>query len=261
MATLLRRAFTSELYLTVLVAIVLGTVVGLVAPDAAASLEPLGDPVHHRDPDADRAGRVLHDRHRRRVRGEQLASVGRVGVKALVYFEVMTTIALIVGLVVMDTFHPGTGLNANPDDLQLSSAAKQYVGIASGEHWYDFLIAIVPESTVGAFTGGSVLQVLFVSLVFAIALRQLGERGQPIADAIERIGEVVFGMVKIVMYLAPIGAFGGMAFAVGKFGIDTLTSLASFVGLVWVTGIVFSLVAFGAVMRICGLNVLKLSAT
>jgi len=249
-----KRAFTSELYVTVLVAIVLGAAFGLLWPKAGASLEPLGDvfiaaiqmligPV------------VFCTIVTGIASAGQLASVGRVGVKALIYFETVTTIALITGLVVMNVFAPGASLNASPGDLKLSDAAKGFVTTAHGEHWYDFLVGIVPESAIGAFTAGSVLQVLFVAIVFAIALRGLGERAAPITAAIERLGEVVFGMVGIVMLLAPFGAFGAMAFAVGKFGLDTLQSLASFVALFWATGIAFSLIVFGVVARLVGINV------
>jgi aerobic C4-dicarboxylate transport protein len=252
-----QRAFTSELYITVLVAIALGAVFGLLWPDAGASLEPLGDvfiaaiqmligPV------------VFCTIVTGIASAGALASVGRVGIKALVYFEVLTTLALIIGLVVMSVFAPGASLHAHPDDLQLSDAAKTYVSTAHSEHWYDFLVGIVPTSSVGAFVEGNVLQVLFVAVLFAIAVRSLGERGEPIVAAIERLGEVAFGMVKLVMVLAPFGAFGAMAFAVGKFGLDTLTSLGAFVGLFWATGIAFMLLVFGLVARLCGINVLKL---
>ena len=240
-----------------LAAIVLGALFGLAWPDAGASLEPLGDvfiaaiqmligPV------------VFCTIVTGIASAGQLASVGRVGWKSLVYFEALTTLALIVGLVVMNVFHPGSSLHASPHDLKLSATAKGYVGTAHGEHWYDFLVGIVPGVDGRRVHRRQRAAGAAVAITFAIALRGLGERAAPIVDAIERLGEVVFGMVRIVMYFAPFGAFGAMAFAVGKFGLDTLSSLAAFVGLFWATGIVFAVVVFGLVSRACGVNLFKL---
>jgi aerobic C4-dicarboxylate transport protein len=256
-ARVARRAFTSQLYVTVLVAIVLGAAVGLAFPKVGESLQPLGDtfiamirmligPV------------VFCTIVTGIASAGHLTSVGRIGVKALVYFEVLTTVALIIGLVVMDIVGPGRGIHAHASDLHLTGSAKGYVSAAGHEHWYDFLVNIVPKSVVSAFVEGNVLQVLFVAILFAIAVKLLGERGTPIITAVERIGEVFFGIVRMVMYFSPVGAFGAMAYAVGKFGTRTLSSLGAFVGLFWATGILFGLVVFGLVARLCGLRILKL---
>lgn len=255
--SLLKTAFTTKLYVTVLVAIVLGTVVGLVWPSVGVSLEPLGTtfialiqmligPI------------VFCTIVSGIASAQKLAGVGRVGVKAIVYFEVMTTLALIVGLLVMNVVRPGGSLEADPSKLQLSGTAKGYAATATSTHWYDFLIDIVPTSVISAFSEGKVLQVLLVSVLFAIALRLLGERAAPIVRGIESIGDVFFGIVAMVMYLSPVGAFGAMAYAAGAFGVDTLKSLAGFVALFWVTGILFVLVAFGVVARMIGLRILPL---
>ncbi|MEU0510755.1 C4-dicarboxylate transporter DctA [Amycolatopsis sp. NPDC006125] len=253
----LRTAFTTKLYVTVLVAIVLGAALGFVAPGVGAALQPVGTgfieliqmliaPV------------VFCTIVTGIASAGELTSVGRVGVKALVYFEVLTTIALVVGLVVMDLFNPGTGIHADPAALHLSGTAQQYAQTGESQHWYDFLVNIIPDTVVSAFTGGNVLQVLLVSILFAIAVKALGERGAPVIRGIERIGEVVFGIVKLVMYLAPVGAFAAMAYTTGKFGASTLASLGGVVLLFWGTGIVFCLVVFGAVARLCGIRILKL---
>ncbi|WP_435582069.1 C4-dicarboxylate transporter DctA [Amycolatopsis thermoflava] len=253
----LRTAFTTKLYVTVLVAIVLGAALGFVAPGVGAALQPVGTgfieliqmliaPV------------VLCTIVTGIASAGELTSVGRIGVKALVYFEVLTTIALIVGLVVMDLFDPGSGIHADPAALHLSGTAQQYAQTGESQHWYDFLVNIIPDTVVSAFTGGNVLQVLLVSILFAIAVKALGERGAPVIRGIERIGEVVFGIVKLVMYLAPVGAFAAMAYTTGKFGASTLASLGGVVLLFWGTGIVFCLVVFGAVARLCGIRILKL---
>lgn len=255
--SLAKKAFTTHLYVTVLVAIVLGAVLGLVAPDVGASMQPLAD---------------LFIALIRMLIGPivfcaivtgiasagELTKVGKTGVRALVYFEVMTTLALIIGLVVMDVVGPGRSVGASPADLKLSDTASSYIDVAAGEHWYDFLLGIIPSSVVSAFVDGNVLQVLFIAILFAIAVRLLGSRGEPVVAAVAQLGEIFFGIVRMVMYVAPVGAFGGIAYAVGAFGIDTLVSLGSFVGLFWLTGIFFMVVVFGIVARLCGLRVLRL---
>ena len=255
--SVLRSAFTTKLYVTVLVAIVLGAVLGFVAPGVGAALQPVGTgfisliqmliaPV------------VFCTIVTGIASAGELASVGRVGVKALVYFEVITTIALIVGLVVMDVVNPGGGIHADPDSLTLSDTAQQYTQAGESQHWYDFLVNIIPKTFVSAFTEGNVLQVLLVSILFAVAIKALGERGAPIVRGVERVSAALFGMVRIIMYLAPLGAFGAMAYTTGKFGVSTLVSLGGIVALFWVTGIVFCLVVFGVVARMCGLRILAI---
>jgi len=253
----LRTAFTTKLYVTVLVAIVLGAALGFVAPDAGAALQPVGTgfieliqmliaPV------------VFCTIVTGIASAGELTSVGRIGVKALVYFEVLTTVALLAGLIVMDLFNPGGGIHADPAALHLSGSAAQYAEAGESQHWYDFLVNIIPDTVVSAFTGGNVLQVLLVSILFAIAVKVLGERGAPVIRGIERIGEVVFGIVRLVMYLAPVGAFAAMAYTTGKFGAATLASLGGVVLLFWGTGIAFCLLVFGLVARLCGIRILKL---
>ncbi|WP_284746107.1 C4-dicarboxylate transporter DctA [Amycolatopsis sp. RTGN1] len=255
--SILRSAFTTKLYVTVLVAIVLGAALGFAAPGVGAALQPVGTgfialiqmliaPV------------VFCTIVTGIASAGELASVGRVGVKALVYFEVLTTIALLIGLVVMDVLRPGAGIHADPATLKLSGSAQQYVQTGESQHWYDFLVNVIPKTVVSAFTEGNVLQVLLISILFAIALKGLGERGAPLLRGIERVGEATFGIVRLVMYLAPLGAFGAMAYTTGKFGVATLASLGGVVLLFWAVGILFCLLVFGAVARLCGIRVLKL---
>lgn len=255
--SILRSAFTTKLYVTVLVAIVLGAALGFAAPGVGAALQPVGTgfialiqmliaPV------------VFCTIVTGIASAGELASVGRVGVKALLYFEVLTTIALLIGLVVMDVLRPGAGIHADPATLKLSGSAQQYVQTGESQHWYDFLVNVIPKTVVSAFTEGNVLQVLLISILFAIALKGLGERGAPLLRGIERVGEATFGIVRLVMYLAPLGAFGAMAYTTGKFGVATLASLGGVVLLFWAVGILFCLLVFGAVARLCGIRVLKL---
>jgi aerobic C4-dicarboxylate transport protein len=156
----------------------------------------------------------------------------------------------------MDVVNPGVGIHADPDSLTLSDTAQQYARTGESQHWYDFLINIIPKTFVSAFTEGNVLQVLLVAILFAIAVKALGERGEPIVRGVERVSEALFGVVRVIMYLAPLGAFGAMAYTTGKFGVSTLASLGGIVALFWVTGILFCLVVFGAVARMCGLRIL-----
>jgi aerobic C4-dicarboxylate transport protein len=255
--SLLRSAFTTKLYVSVLVAIVLGTALGLLAPGAGTALQPVGTgfisliqmliaPV------------VFCTIVTGIASAGELASVGRVGVKALVYFEVLTTVALVVGLLVMDLFSPGSGVHADSHSLHLSGTAQQYARAGEQQHWYDFLVGIIPKTVVSAFVEGNVLQVLLVAILFAFAVKAMGERGAPLIRGIERVGEAVFGVVRLVMYLAPLGAFAAMAYTTAAFGAATLASLGSMVVLFWASGIVFCLLVFGLVARLCGLRVLRL---
>ncbi len=252
-----RRAFTTHLYVTVLVAIVLGAAVGLIAPGVGASLQPLGDgwialirmligPV------------IFCAIVTGIASAGRLAGVGRIGIKAIVYFEVITTVALLIGLIVMNVLHPGAGIHANPADVKISGSATKYVSTAQSQHWYSFLVNIIPSTVVSAFVNTNVLQVLLVAVLFAISLRALGDRAAPVARGVAVIGDVFFDMVRLVLYLAPIGAFGAMAYATGAYGLSTLTSLAYMVGLFWGTGIVFCVVVLGVVARLVGLRVLRL---
>ena len=255
--SLLRKAFTTHLYVTVLVSIVLGAVVGLIWPNVGTALQPLGDgwislirmligPV------------VFCAIVTGIASAGQLAGVGRIGLEALVYFEVVTTIALIVGLVVVDVIKPGAGVNANPDDLAITGSAEKYISTAENTHWYSFLINIIPDTVVSAFTGHSILQVLLVALLFAISLRVVGAPAAPVVKGIKIVGDIFFDMVRLVLYLAPIGAFGAMAYATGAYGWSTLQSLASLVVTFWVTGILFCLTVFGIICRMAGIRVLRL---
>jgi aerobic C4-dicarboxylate transport protein len=255
--SILRNAFTTKLYVSVLVAVVLGAALGLLAPRVGTALQPVGTgfisliqmliaPV------------VFCTIVTGISSAGKLASVGRIGVKALVYFETLTTVALIVGLLVMDLFSPGSSVHADSHSLRLSGTAQQYANAGEQQHWYDFLVGIIPKSVVRAFVDGNVLQVLLIAILFAFAVKAMGERGAPLIRGIERVGEAVFGVVRLVMYLAPLGAFGAMAYTTAAFGAATLASLGSMVLLFWASGIAFGLLVFGLVARLCGLRVLRL---
>jgi aerobic C4-dicarboxylate transport protein len=189
---------------------------------------------------------------------ESVKKVGRIGGKALIYFEVMTTVALVIGLLVMNLTKPGSGVNADVGKIKVTNAVGGFISQGKSSHWYDFIFHIFPSSVVGAFADGDILQVLFFSVVFAFALMHLGERGRPIITGIERTGQAFFGVIRIVMYAAPVGAFGAMAFTIGKYGLHTLTSLLQLILTFYVTAGLFVLVVLGAVARLAGVNIFKL---
>jgi aerobic C4-dicarboxylate transport protein len=250
-----RKPIYKQIYFWVLVGIVLGILVGNFFPKTAQALEPIGEsfvnlilmviaPIIFCTVVAGIAGMA------------NLKSVGRIGLKALIYFEVLTTVALILGLVVINVVRPGAGANAEPP--KLSGDAAGYVAQGEASHWYDFIFHIFPDSFVGAFAEGDILQVLFISILVAIALQLMGEAGRPVTRAIGAIGKVFFQIVRIIMYAAPIGAFGAMAYAIGTYGIDTLTSLFTLILTFYATAIFFVVVVLGAVAALCGINILKL---
>jgi aerobic C4-dicarboxylate transport protein len=250
-----RKPIYKQIYFWVLVGIVLGILVGHFFPKTGQALEPIGEsfvnlitmviaPIIFCTVVAGIAGMA------------DLKSVGRIGLKALIYFEVLTTVALILGLVVINVVQPGAGVNAEPP--KLSGDAAGYVEQGEASHWYDFIFHIFPDSFVGAFAEGNILQVLFISILVAIALQLMGEVGRPVTRAIGMIGKVFFQIVRIIMYAAPIGAFGAMAYAIGTYGIDTLTSLFTLIMTFYATAIFFVVVVLGGVAALCGINILKL---
>jgi aerobic C4-dicarboxylate transport protein len=250
-----RKPLYMRIYFWVIVGIVLGILVGHFFPATGRAFEPVGNtfvnlikmviaPVIFCTVVSGIAGM------------ESMRSIGRVGVKALVYFEVLTTIALIIGLVVINVVRPGEGVNAVPPDANETVAG--YVSQGQALHWYDPLFHIIPDSIVGAFAEGDILQVLFFSVIFAIALHFMGETGKPITRAIDLVGKAFFQVIRIVLYAAPIGAFGAMAFAIGEYGVGTLASLFWLIMTFYATSIFFVVVVLGIVAAFCGINIFKL---
>src|SRR6185503_4890052 len=156
---------------------------------------------------------------------QDMRKVGRVGLKALIYFEVATTLALIVGLIVANTFQPGVGMNVDPTTIDTKSI-QGYVAKSKEQSTLQFLMDIIPSTVVGAFAQGEILQVLFFAILFAFGLQALGQRGQALVGVIDQASHAFFGVVAIIMKVAPLGAFGAMAFTIGKYGLMTLVSLA-----------------------------------
>jgi DAACS family dicarboxylate/amino acid:cation (Na+ or H+) symporter/aerobic C4-dicarboxylate transport protein len=190
------------------------------------------------------------------ARMNDLHEAGRVGVKAVLYFEVASTIALLIGMVVVNVIKPGSGMNVDPSHID-GSAIATYTHAAKQHGMLDFLMSIVPNSIVGAFANGEMLPIIFFSVLLAISLAKLGPRTAPFVDMLDMFLQGMFGVVRIVMYVAPIGAFGGMAFTIAKYGIGTLASFGELMLCLYLTSIFFVVVVLGFVMRLCGLSLWK----
>jgi aerobic C4-dicarboxylate transport protein len=246
----------NTLYLQVLAAIVVGVLVGYLWPDFGASLKPLGDgfiklvkmliaPIIFATVVVGLAG--MGD----------LKKVGRVGGKALLYFEIVSTLALIIGLVVANVFTPGAGVHANAASLDAKAVAG-YTKAAQGQTTAEFLLHIIPNTFVGAFAEGEILQVLLLAVLFGIALGQIGEHGRPVLNLINEVSRVIFGIVSMVTKLAPVAAFGAMAFTIGKYGLRSLVSLGALMACVYVTCALFIFVVLGLIARFNGFSVWKI---
>jgi len=187
---------------------------------------------------------------------ENMKKVGRVGGMALLYFEVVSTIALFIGLVVGNVVKPGSGFNVNPATLD-AKAVADYAGQAKAQNVPDFLLHIIPSTVVDAFAKGDILQVLLVAILFGFALSAVGPRCKPLVDLFDALTHAVFGVVNILMKFAPIGAFGAMAFTVGKYGLASLGPLAKLIGTFWITSILFVVIVLGLISGMAGFNIFR----
>ncbi|MDN7673278.1 C4-dicarboxylate transporter DctA [Burkholderia oklahomensis] len=242
----------STLYMQVLIGIVAGVLVGHFAPGVGEQLKPLGD-LFIRLIRMLLAPIVFASVVVGIARMNDIHAAGRVGVKAVVYFEIASTLALAIGLVVVNVLKPGAGMNVDPAHLD-GAAVATYASHAQRHGMVDFLLSIVPTSVVGAFANGEMLGVIFFSLLLAISLTQLGSRTAPFVDILEMFLQAMFGVVRIAMRAAPLGAFGGIAFTVAKYGIGTLASFGQLLACLYLTSACFVVVVLGAVMRLCGLS-------
>jgi aerobic C4-dicarboxylate transport protein len=187
---------------------------------------------------------------------ENLKKVGRIGGKALLYFEIVSTLALFIGMFVGNLLHPGSGFNVNPATLN-AKAVADYAGAAHQVTVTDFLMNIIPTTMVDAFAKGNILQVLLVAILFGFALSLVGPKCKPVVELFDALTHAVFGVINILMKLAPIGAFGAMAYTVGQYGIASLANLGYLIFVFWVTSLLFVLVIFGLVGWVAGFNIIK----
>ena len=250
-----RKPWYSVLYIQVLIAVVIGICVGHFYPKTGIALKPLGDAFVSliRMMIAPVIFCVI-------VQGiasmSDLKSVGKVGVKALVYFEIVSTIALVIGIVVALLFHPGSGLNIDAATLDPKAAAL-YVGRAKETGLIPFLLGFIPQTYVGALAGGEVPQVLLISILTGFAVAQMGARGQKLLRGIEMLNKVVFGIVRIVVRVAPLGALGGMAFTVGSYGMASLSNLVKLLGTFYLTSFIFVVFVLGIIAYLAGFSIFR----
>jgi aerobic C4-dicarboxylate transport protein len=251
----MKKPIYKVLYAQVLFAIVVGVLLGVFYPELATKMKPLGDgfiklikmiiaPVIFCTVVAGIAGM------------QDMKKIGRVGGKALLYFEVVSTFALAIGLIVANVIRPGDGFNANPATLD-TKAIAQYTEKAHSQNTVDFLLNIIPNTFVDAFAKGEILQVLLIAILFGFALSLLGERGRPVAKFIDDISHVIFGVVGIIMKVAPLGAFGAMSFTIGKYGIASLLPLMKLMGSFYLTCALFIFIVLGIIAKLIGFSIFR----
>jgi aerobic C4-dicarboxylate transport protein len=251
-----KKAWYKLLWVQVLIAMALGIALGEFAPNIGVKMQPLGDVFI-------KAIRMLiapiifctvvHGI----ARMADMAKVGRVALKAIVYFEVLTTIALVIGLVMVNVLKPGVGMNVDLTHID-TSLVKGYIDQTAKQDVPTFLSNLIPGTFIGAFADGNVLQVLVIAVMSGFALTWLGPKGQPVIELVDTLSEMFFGLVKIVMWAAPLGAFGAIAFTVGKFGSASLVSLGWLLGGFYLTCLIFVFGVLGPISYWCGFSLLKL---
>jgi aerobic C4-dicarboxylate transport protein len=249
------KRFVTSLYGQVLLGIVAGVLLGYFEPEFGTALKPLGDAFIKLIKML--IGPIIFTTVVSGIGGMgNLRSVGRVGFKALVYFEIVTTLALVIGLVVANVFQPGAGVHATASSLDASAVAG-YTRAAEGLSTVDWLLNLIPATFVGAFVGGDILQVLVIALLFGFALAALGDKGRPIVDLLHEAAKVFFVMVNHISRIAPLAAFGAMAFTIGKYGLGSLASLAGLMACVYLTCALFIVVVLGGIARAAGFSLWK----
>jgi len=250
------KKFHQTLYFKVLLAIAAGVLVGYFFPAAGTEMKPLGDgfiklikmiitPIIFCTVVTGIAGM------------DDMKKVGRVGAKALLYFEVVTTFALLIGLVVVKFIQPGVGFNADVTKLDTKALTAYTSTAAKSQSTTDFLLNIIPNSVVDAFAKGDILQVLLFAVLFGFALSAMGKKGKPIYNFIDQVSHAMFGVVGIIMKFAPIGAFGAMAFTIGKFGLGSLSRLGMLMGSFYLTCLIFIFIVLGTIAKISGFSIFK----
>jgi aerobic C4-dicarboxylate transport protein len=252
------RIFKS-LYTQVVLGIIAGIAVGVFFPELGIALKPLGDafiklvklviaPVIF----CTVAGGIAHM--------SDIKTFGRVGGKALIYFEVVSTIALVIGLIVGRTIQPGRGFNIDPATLDPSIAASYVDKAKHGEGVVEYLLHLIPDTFFGAFAEGNLLQVLVIAVLVGFACTRMGEFGTRTAGVLDQIAKVFFGVIHVVVRLAPLGAFGAMGFTIGKYGVDSLIQLGSLVATFYITALLFVIVVLGGIARLAGFSIFKFLA-
>jgi len=251
-----RMKFFKSLYLQIILAIIIGIVLGVWVPDFAVQLKPLSDgfiklikmmitPIIFCTIVTGIAGM------------QNMKTAGRVGLKAIIYFEIVTTLALIIGLLIVNVVQPGNGMHVNPAALD-TSGVQNYIQQSKSTGFVDFLLHIIPDTLIGAFAEGNILQVLFFAILFGFALSTIGNKAQPVLKVFESFEDGLFAMMRFIMRLAPLGALGAMSFTVGKYGFGSLASLGRLMICFYATCILFILFVLGTILKFYGFSILKL---
>ena len=251
-----RQPIYNSLYFQVIVAIVIGILIGHFYPDTGKALKPLGDgfiklikmviaPIIFCTVVSGIAGM------------QSMKSVGKTGGYALLYFEIVSTIALLIGLIVVNVVQPGVGMNIDVSTLDASKIAA-YVTAGQDQSIVGFILNVIPNTIVGAFANGDILQVLMFSVIFGFALHRLGAYGKPVLDFIDRFAHVMFNIINMIMKLAPLGAFGAMAFTIGAYGVSSLVQLGQLMICFYITCVLFVVFVLGAIARAHGFSIFKL---
>ena len=250
-----KKPFYRTLWGQVLIGVAIGIILGYVRPQTAIAMKPLGDAFIRVISMI--ITLVIFCTIVTGIAGMgDLKKVGRVGGKALLYFEVVSTLALLVGLVVGNVVHTGAGFNVNPATLD-SKAVASYAGAAKAQSVTDFIMHIIPTTVVDAFARGDILQVVLVAILFGFAISAMGRRCKPLLEVLEALTQAVFGVINILMKFAPIGAFGAMAFTIGAYGIASLGPLVKLIATFWITCILFVLIVMGGIAWAAGFSIIK----
>lgn len=247
-----------SLYFQVIVAILLGIFLGHYYPSFAIDLKPLGDGFLKLIKMM--IGPIIFCTIVTGIAGMQnTKKVGRVGLKAILYFEIVTTLALIIGLIVINVLQPGAGMNVDPATLD-TKAVESFITESKNQSATDFILHIIPENIVNALSTSNILQVLFFSVLLGFALTKIGQKAAPLLKGIQSLEDGLFAIIKIIMKVAPLGALGAMAFTIGKYGLDSLTSLGQLMGSFYITCILFIVFVLGGILKLTGFNLFKFLA-
>jgi len=247
-----------SLYFQVIVAIVTGIFLGYFYPSFAIELKPLGDGFIKLIKMM--IGPIIFCTIVTGIAGMQnTKKVGRVGLKAILYFEVVTTLALIIGLLVINILKPGRGMNVDASSLDTKSV-ETFITEGKEQSVTDFLLHIIPENIINALSTSNILQVLFFSILLGFALSKIGAKAQPLLKGIQSLEDGLFAIIKIIMKVAPLGALGAMAFTTGRYGLDSLFSLGKLMGSFYITCVIFILVVLGGILRYTGFSIIRLLA-
>jgi aerobic C4-dicarboxylate transport protein len=250
-----RQPFYKSLYVQVIVAIAIGILLGHFYPETGVALKPLGDGFVKLIKMA--IAPIIFCTVVSGIAGMQdMKAVGKTGGYALAYFEIVSTVALIIGLVVVNIVQPGVGMHVDPTTLDTKGIAA-FASAGEQQSTIAFLLNVIPSTIVGAFASGDILQVLFFSVIFAFALQRMGDYGKPVLEFIDRIAHVMFGIINMIMKVAPIGAFGAMAFTIGQYGVGSLVQLGQLMLCFYITCVFFILVVLGGIARAHGFSILR----